>query len=55
MLLNYGCNDQSETFRLIIAKNAGVFDTRLQQTEYLFLANSLVRDNKVQMCVWVCK
>ncbi len=34
----YECTDQSETFRWVIA----VFFTRLQQTEYLLLVNSLV-------------
>ncbi len=34
--------------------NASVFFTR-SLTECLFLANSLVRNNKVQMCVRICK
>ncbi len=50
----YECKDQSEVCRWVIDKNVGVFFT-CSLTEYLFLANSFVRNNKVHMCVWICK
>ncbi len=49
----YECNDQSEVFRWVIAKFV-VFSS-LARWLNTFLANSLVRNNKVQMCVQICK
>ncbi len=50
----YECNDQSEVFRWFMAKMPA-FSSLARWLKYLFLANTLVKNNKVQMCVWICK